>query len=151
MIKKGVDLRWLLIRHEGLRLKPYLDTAGKLTIGVGRNLDDKGITHAEAIALLDKDIADATNDCLHAFPWFADLTQERQWVIVSMVFNMGLAGVQKFKRMIGYLELGDYAGAAKEMRESRWAKQVGVRADELEVMMKGSPLDPCAARGAGPP
>lgn len=139
MIKSGVDLRGLLIRHEGMRLKPYIDTVGKLTIGVGRNLDDKGITHAEAMAMLDKDIADATNDCLHAFPWFADLTQERQWVIISMVFNVGLAGVKKFVRMLGYLELGDYDGAAREMHESRWAKQVGIRADELIVMMKGTP------------
>lgn len=137
MNERSGSLKDLLIRHEGVRLKPYTDTVGKLTIGVGRNLDDKGITHAEAMALLEKDIADATNDCLHAFPWFADLTQERQWVIISMVFNMGLAGVRKFTRMLAAIELGDYSVAAKEMGESRWAKQVGNRASELQALMRG--------------
>jgi lysozyme len=137
MIKHGVDLRQLLINHEGMRLKPYKDTVGKLTIGVGRNLDDKGITYQEALQMLDKDIEDATSDCLHAFPWYADLTQQRQWVIISMVFNMGLAGVKKFAHMLSYIELGDYDGAAWEMAQSKWAQQVGMRAVELQEMMRG--------------
>jgi lysozyme len=132
-----VTLKDLLIKHEGVRLKPYTDTTGKLTIGVGRNLDGKGISYAEAMALLDKDIADTANDCLHAFTWFADLDEPRQWVVMSMVFNMGLDGFKAFKRMIGYLELGDFAGAEVEMANSRWAKQVGDRAVELRKMMKG--------------
>jgi lysozyme len=137
MNARSGSLKELLIKHEDVRLKPYPDTAGKLTIGVGRNLVDKGLTYKEAMYLLDNDIADTTNDCLHAFPWFADLTQERQWVIISMVFNMGLAGVQRFTRMLAAIELGDYSLAAKEMGESRWAKQVGSRADELKGMMYG--------------
>lgn len=52
------QLREQLERHEGLRLKPYKDTVGKLTIGIGRNLDDKGISRKEAFALLDNDIAE---------------------------------------------------------------------------------------------
>ena len=133
-----MTLKDLLIKHEGVRLKPYTDTAGKLTIGVGRNLDGKGISYAEAMALLDKDIADTTNDCLHAFPWFADLSEPRQWVVLSMVFNMGLEGFKAFKRMIACLELGDYDGAEVEMANSRWAKQVGQRATDLRKMMKGA-------------
>lgn len=131
-----MTLKDLLIKHESVRLKPYTDTVGKLTIGVGRNLDDKGISYAEAMALLDKDIADTTNDCVHAFPWFSGLSEPRQWVVLSMVFNMGLAGFQNFKRMIACLELGDHDGAAHEMANSRWAKQVGSRSTELQAMMK---------------
>ena len=49
-------LKDMLIRHEGLKLKPYLCTAGKLTIGVGRNIQDRGITYQEAMMLLENDI-----------------------------------------------------------------------------------------------
>ncbi len=38
-----------LVRHEGLKLKPYRCTAGKLTIGIGRNLDNCGISHVICI------------------------------------------------------------------------------------------------------
>mgnify|MGYP003406297527 CR=1 FL=1 len=137
MTRHAVDLKTLLINHEGIRLKPYTDTVGKLTIGVGRNLADKGITHAEALAMLDKDIADATNDCLHEFPWFVGLTEPRKWVILSMVFNLGLEGLKKFKRMLACVELEDYQGAAWEMAQSKWAQQVGMRAVELQEMMRG--------------
>ena len=47
----------MLKRHEGLRLKPYQDTIGKLTIGYGRNLDDRGISKEEAEYLLRNDIS----------------------------------------------------------------------------------------------
>lgn len=47
----------MLIRHDGLRLKPYRDTRNKLTIGVGRNLDDVGITREEALMLPNNEIA----------------------------------------------------------------------------------------------
>ena len=132
-----MTLKDLLIKHEGVRLKPYTDTVGKLTIGVGRNLADRGITYSEAMAMLDKDIADATNNCLHEFPWFAGLDEQRKWVILSMVFNLGLEGLKKFKRMLSYVELGDYEGAAWEMAQSKWAQQVGMRAVELQEMMRG--------------
>ncbi len=137
MTRHAADLKTLLINHEGIRLKPYTDTVGKLTIGVGRNLVDKGITYGEAMALLDKDIADATNDCLHEFPWFIGLTEQRKWVILSMVFNLGLEGLKKFKRMLACVELEDYQGAAWEMAQSKWAQQVGMRAVELQEMMRG--------------
>lgn len=46
------EFEQMLIRHEGLKLKPYQCTAGKLTIGVGRNIEDMGITEDEAIYML---------------------------------------------------------------------------------------------------
>ena len=71
-------LHEMLIRHEGLRLKPYRDTVGKLTVGVGRNLDDVGITREEALMLLNNDIAEVRREVKRAFPWFTRLNLVRQ-------------------------------------------------------------------------
>ena len=129
------QLKKMLIRHEALRLKPYKDSVGKLTIGVGRNLDDRGITEAEAMLLLSNDIGDALADA-KKFSWFGQLDSARQDVIVNMVFNLGLTRFSGFKKMIAALEHGNYPEAADQMLDSKWARQVGLRASELSQMMR---------------
>lgn len=130
-----MTLKELLIRHEGLRLKPYRCTAGKLTIGVGRNLDDRGISNDEAMLMLDNDIAQTIREC-RTFPWFENLDNVRQAVIASMVFNLGLTRFQKFRKTIAAIEAGDYDTAADEMMLSNWFNQVGRRGSELAEMMR---------------
>lgn len=125
----------LLIKHEGLKLKPYRCTEGKLTIGVGRNLDDNGISKDEAIHLLKNDIEYARLEA-GRYPWFDDLSVDRQNVIISMIFNLGLYRFSKFKNTISLIEAGEYQKAALEMLDSKWAKQVGSRANELSHMME---------------
>lgn len=129
------DIRGLLMRHEGMRLRPYLDTKGKITIGVGRNLEDVGITTDEAFYLLDKDVTRATAAAA-TFAWFPALDTVRKDVIISMVFNMGLTRFAEFKRLIEALEKSDFEQAAKEMLQSQWAAQVKDRAAELARMMR---------------
>ena len=124
-------------RHEGLRLKPYYCSAGKLTIGYGRNLEDVGIDADEAERMLRSDLARCENDCLHAFPWFADLSEARQQVILGMCFNLGLAGLKKFAKFMTAVERGNYDTAADEMLDSLWSRQVKGRALELASMMRG--------------
>ena len=124
-----------LILHEGLRLKPYRCTAGKLTIGVGRNLDDKGITYDEAMFLLRNDIAEVTAQ-LERFDWFRALGPVRRKVLVDMAFNLGMAGLLGFQKMIAALARGDYKAAADEMVDSAWYHQVGTRARRLVEMMR---------------
>ena len=124
-----------LILHEGLRLKPYRCTAGKLTIGVGRNLEDKGITHDEAMILLRNDIAEVTAQ-LERFDWFRALGPVRRKVLVDMAFNLGMAGLLGFQKMIAALARGDYKAAADEMVDSAWYHQVGTRARRLVEMMR---------------
>jgi lysozyme len=121
--------------HEGLRLKPYRCTAGKLTIGVGRNLEDRGITLAEARILLANDLADVRNGLLNALPWVGNLDEVRQRVLVDMAFNLGLQGLLEFKRTLAAVKGGQYQQAATMMLQSRWAKQVGQRAERLARMM----------------
>lgn len=129
------DIRDQLILYEGLRLLPYRDTVGKLTIGVGRNLDDKGITRAEALMMLDTDIAECLVD-LDTFPWFRQLDHERQVVMVNMRFNLGPLGLREFKNTLAAIAAGDYATAAANMLQSKWAQQVGQRAVTLAATMR---------------
>lgn len=126
-----------LIRHEGLRLKPYRCTAGKLTIGVGRNLDDVGITKEEALILLESDVKNAVKSCQAIFGdnW-KKLDDIRQEVMINMCFNLGQTRLSKFKNMIAAVKAGDYMKAGDEMLSSRWAKQVSKRAYELALAMK---------------
>ncbi len=129
-------LRDELIRDEGLRLKPYVDSAGKVTIGFGRNLDDKGITADEASVLLMNDIAETCLALDRALPWFSRLDDVRQRVLANMAFNVGVRGLLKFSYMLAAVENGDWTTAARGMRDSKWAKQVGSRAVRLSVMME---------------
>lgn len=133
-----------LIRDEGLRLKPYDDTRGNLTIGVGRNLKAKGISREEAYRLLDNDVEQAVSLLDQYLPWWRGMTEIRQRVLVNMTFNMGLdphahvgqRGLWEFQKTIKMLEVGNYDGAATEMLFSAWATQVGPRAIRLSDMMR---------------
>jgi lysozyme len=128
-------LQQQLRRHEGIRLKPYTDTVGKLTIGIGRNLADRGISDDEAEYLLTNDIA-LVLDGLSRYDWFLPLNDVRQNVLLNMGFNMGVPRLLVFMRLISALRAGDYWRAAVEMLDSQWAKQVGSRAVELANQMR---------------
>ena len=124
-----------LERHEGLRLKPYRDNVGKLTIGYGRNLDDVGIAPEEAELMLDNDI-DAALKQLQTVDEFNDLDSVRQVVIVNMAFNLGFYGLMSFSKMWKAIARNDHAEASRQMLNSLWARQVGSRADELARIMR---------------
>lgn len=130
-------LRTRLIKEEGLRLKPYTDTGGRLSIGVGRNLTDVGISQDEAMLLLDHDIEKTISLLtVRGAPWFTGLDQVRQQVCCDMAFNLGIAGFFGFTKMIRAIGNGDFVTAAQEMLSSQWAGQVGARADVLAAMME---------------
>jgi len=123
-------------RHEGLRLKPYRCTANKLTIGYGRNIEDAGISEDEAELLLFNDLARCTKEIEKHVKAFNKLNDARQSVLVNMCFNLGINGLLKFKKFLAAVNDGFVELAAKEMLDSRWAKQVGSRAIELSEQMK---------------
>lgn len=125
-----------LMRHEGLRLNPYKDTVGKVTIGYGRNLDDKGISKTEAAFLLSNDIRETIDEAKFLFPFLENLTENRQYVICNMLFNLGRSRLMGFRKMIEALEKGNYLEASQQMLDSRWATQVGDRARELAALME---------------
>jgi lysozyme len=124
--------RALVARHEGLRLKPYVDTVGKITIGYGYNLTDRGISRQTADAWLDADLATCVDD-LSSYPWFAALTDNRQTALLDLIYNVGPAGFSKFRRLIAALHAHDYARAAAEILDSEVAP---LRARELADLMR---------------
>lgn len=124
-----------LERHEGLRLKPYRDTVGKLTIGFGRNLEDAGISRSEAAAMLENDIDQVVAE-LENMPLFLSLDPVRKVVLANMTYNLGLTRFLGFRKMLAALAERDYEEAARQMLESKWARQVGVRAVELSEIMR---------------
>ncbi len=128
-----------LVRHEGLRLKPYRCTAGKLTIGIGRNLDDCGISQSEAYIMLINDIMNCEKQLQVKIPdIYNGLDEVRKSVLLNMCFNLGISGLLGFKNTLEFIKVGDWERAANNMLVSRWAKQVGRRAIELsELMRKG--------------
>lgn len=129
-------LKKALVRHEGLKLKPYTCTAGKLTIGVGRNIQDVGISNEEAMMLLNNDIENIVKDLNRALPWWQNIYDCRKEVIANMVFNMGISTVLTFKNTLQAVKDGKYSEAAKMMLQSKWASQVGNRAKELAAQME---------------
>lgn len=125
-----------LIDHEGLELSLYKCTGDKWTIGVGRNLDDRGITEDEARYLLKNDIAIVEEELLRNKPSVADLDGVRQRILVDMGFNLGIPTLLKFQNMWTAIEDEDWIEASEQMLDSRWAKQVGRRAIRLADAMK---------------
>ena len=122
--------------HEGVRSKVYLDTEGIDTIGVGRNLRDRGVSDDEIELMLANDIRDFQEEVERAFSWWSDLDDVRQRVVVDMAFNMGLGSLSKFVNTLSHIENGRYEEAGVEMLDSKWARQVGDRANVLSNMMK---------------
>ncbi len=128
-----------LVRHEGLRLKPYRCTAGKLTIGIGRNLDDCGISQTEAYVLMENDIQNCEKQLVDEIPEiYNSLDEVRKSVLLNMCFNLGIGGLLEFNNTLAFIAASDWERAANGMLASKWAKQVGRRAIELsELMRKG--------------
>ena len=130
------SLQDMLVRHEGIKLKPYFDSEKIMMIGVARNLEDMGLTEEEARYLLENDIARIYLEAKRAFSWFGRLCTVRKTVMLNMLFNLGMPRLQGFTMMLKAMERGDYHTAATEMLDSHWAEQVGDRATELAKLMR---------------
>ena len=131
-------LKAQLFQHVGFRPCAYQDSLGIWTIGVGRNIDHRGggISKEEALVLLDHDIARVTEELDRALPWWQHMTDARQQVLANLCFNIGLGTLLTFHNTLAAMQNGNYEAAAAEMLRSKWAKQVGKRAEELADMMR---------------
>lgn len=140
-----------LIQHEGLSLMPYRCSEGKLTIGVGRNLEDNpptyeelralgdymhGITENAAKMLLRNDITRTYAALKHLVKGFEDLDEERQYALLDMCFQLGVAGFKKFKRLRKALANQDFNKAAEECLNSKYAEQTPKRARRIAHLLK---------------
>lgn len=130
------ELTERLRQSEGLSFMPYQCPEGYLTIGYGHNLEANGISLEAAELLLKQDIEIALKQVKNAFIWCPQLDEARMSVLVDMCFNMGITRLCGFKKMLSALEAGDYKTAAKEMLDSKWARQVKGRAVQLSKIME---------------
>ena len=130
-----------LRRDEGVRYSPYKDTVGIDTVGVGHNLKAKPLaltyplTDAEVDRILECDLDEVFAELDKHLPWWRDMSQARQRVLANMAFNLGVAGLLTFKNTLTEIQRGHYQIAADNMLKSKWAKQVGQRANRLAKMM----------------
>src|SRR3990167_3678239 len=108
---------------EGVRAKPYRDSVGKLTIGVGRNLDDVGVRPEEIDFMLDNDLEVAEDDVRALFPTFEALSDSRKAVLLNMSFNLGRERLAAFHRFREAIKAEEWERASAEMLDSRWAEQ----------------------------
>ncbi len=127
-------LRQSLYLHEGHKLLPYTDTAGKVTIGVGHNLTDAGISPEVCDLLLTEDIATAVALVERLLPWVATLDEVRKRAFVELAFNLGTR-LLGFHTALDAAQRGDWLACSGGFRASLWARQVGHRAVELEAML----------------
>jgi lysozyme len=121
---------------EGRKSKVYKDSLGIESIGVGRNLKDRGLSEREIDFLLENDIDDVITDLDRSLPWWRKLDPVRQSVIADMCFNLGINKLKGFVNTLRMVQYGDYVGAADGMLKSLWASQVKGRATDLARMMK---------------
>ncbi|MCF2855943.1 glycoside hydrolase family protein [Pseudoalteromonas sp. SMS1] len=128
-------LKQQLIGHEGYEHTVYVCPGGYQSIGVGRNLEHRGLTDDEINYLLNNDIADFTAQVEKHIDT-SKCNPARKAVLINMAFNLGIHGLLAFKKTIAAVEHGDWDKAAIEMFDSRWAVQVGERAEQLTEQMK---------------
>lgn len=123
--------------HEGVRKHVYLCSAGYETIGVGRNIAESGLglSDDEIDYLLQNDIKRCYKELL-VFPWFIDLDSVRQDAMVNLCFNLGITTLKKFGNALASMEVAAYSDAAEHFLDSRWARQVGNRAQEVAHMIR---------------
>lgn len=133
----------MLIVDEGYELKPYHCSEGKVTIGVGRNLTDRGISKCTALQMLDEDVSIARLDCVEMFgvTWCEDAGVVRVSAVINMLFNLGKARFMTFKKMIEHLKNYDFENAAREALDSKWARQVGRRSRRIALAIRDNEVD----------
>lgn len=139
------------IREEGLKLQPYICPAGYLTIGIGHNLQtnpltaeekkvcgdyNQGITRNAAVMIFRNDIKKLDQQLYKYISFYGWLDDERQYALLDMAFNMGLVGLLQFRKMLYSMEIGDYRGAAKEVLNSKYAKDVPNRAKRMAKIIE---------------
>lgn len=139
-------LRASLIKHEGRKRYPYLDTARKITIGIGHNLSDRGLSDQIIEAIFAEDLGSVIADLNHRIPWWTTQDEVRQRVLAELCFNMGIERLCLFVRMLEAMRGKDYSAAARELLESRWREQVHpTRAGTLAYQLMNGQDPPEAA------
>ena len=130
------DLRLELIADEGIRRRPYKDTLGVLTIGVGHNLQKEGLCAEAIMAQLDYDIRTKCLPLYDRLYWLSGKPEVIQRVLLNMAFQMGIEGVLSFKATLAAAQAEQWSEMAHHMGNSKWATQTPNRAKRLIDLVK---------------
>jgi lysozyme len=133
MATSGLE-RWIRA-EEGYQAKPYRDSEGNLTIGIGYNLD-AGMPEDEALVLARYRLWKLERNLATIFPWFTGLDTVRQSALIGMTYQLGMTGLRGFKRLLAACESGDWDTASAEALDSKWARQTPGRAQRTAAMLK---------------
>jgi lysozyme len=125
-----------LMRDEGFRSRIYVCTAGKPSVGYGRNLQDRGVTEEEAQYLLNNDVLLAEKELTAWYPWWVKCPGSVRRGLINMAVNLGISRLDGFRKMLACLQAGDYKGAAREALNSKWSDQVGERAVRIAKLFE---------------
>ena len=131
-----VALEAQLTLDEGRIYKPYHDSVGKLTIGVGRNLSDVGVNDAEIDLMFQNDVNNAINGLNQNLPWYVNMDEIRQRVLVDLCFNLGINQLVTWNETLQLIQSGQYEAAADHLMTLPWYKEVGQRGVRLVSMMR---------------
>ena len=129
----------MLKRHEGTETHAYECSEGKITVGVGRNIDQQGgmgLSEDEIDYLLQNDIERVIKELASEYAWFNGLDDVRKDAMIDISFNLGATRLRGFKRALAAMEVADYTTAAKEFLDSKWSRDVKGRATELCYMIE---------------
>ena len=128
-----------LAKHEGVKRFAYKCPAGKITVGIGRNIDSDGglgLSDDEIIYLLRNDISRIDQELTNAFRFYKELDRVRKDAMINICFNLGLTRLRSFREALGRMEKKEYPEAAVEFLDSLWASQVGQRALDVTYMIQ---------------
>ena len=129
-------LRAQLELDEGNRARIYVDTVGKVSGGIGRNLTDRGFSADEIDLMYANDIKLVLAELDKRWPWWRELNDPRQHVMINMCFNLGAGRLSGFKIFLADVQAKKWVQAAEDMLFSKWAEQVGRRATRLAELMR---------------
>ena len=127
----------LVKKHEGYRDKLYYCTAGKPTLGYGRNLEGKAVPKDVLDLLFRHDMDDAIKEAKLALGevYFTMLPDNAKVVLIDMVFNMGYTKLLGFKLFLAALRKADWKTARTELLNSKAARDLPVRYNELASLL----------------
>jgi lysozyme len=131
-------LKQMLIDHEGERLRMYKCPAGKWTIGIGHNIEDKGISKAVSDLMFMEDIREVLTDLPRLVGEFESLPDPVQYVLADMRFQLGFAGIREFKKTLQAANARDWPAMMREMKASAWYRQTTDRAEDLIRMVRAA-------------
>lgn len=135
-------LKRLAELNEGRRRKPYVDTVGKVTIGIGRNLTDVGLSDTEVDDLYENDFARKVADLDRHLPWWRQESPVRRAVLYDLAFNMGIGSLMGFRNTLAHWKAGRYEHAARGLEASLWYRQVKTRGARMVRMVRTNEWPP---------